>query len=50
LQAFVYAIVEYIYDLTDRYEEFKARLEKRSKRPSSKQEFIELFPLSTSKI
>ena len=26
LQAFVYAIIEYIYDLTDRYEEFKARL------------------------
>lgn len=28
LQAFVYAIVEYIYDLTDRYEEFKSRLAK----------------------
>jgi hypothetical protein len=26
LQTFVYAIVEYIYDLTDRYEEFKARI------------------------
>lgn len=25
LQSFVYAIFEYIYDLTDRYEEFKAR-------------------------
>ena len=25
LQSFVYAIIEYIYDLTDRYEEFKAR-------------------------
>ena len=25
LQAFVYAIAEYIYDLADRYEEFKAR-------------------------
>ena len=32
LQAFVYAITEYIYDLTDRYEEFKARDEKRAKR------------------
>lgn len=32
LQTFVYAIVEYIYDLTDRYEEFKARIEHRAKR------------------
>lgn len=31
LQVFVYAIVEYIYDLTDRYDEFKARIEKREK-------------------
>ena len=30
LQAFVFAIVEYIYDLTDRYEEFKARLKKQT--------------------
>lgn len=29
LQTFVYAIVEYIYDLTDRYEAFKRRLERR---------------------
>jgi hypothetical protein len=29
LQSFVYAIFEYIYDLTDRYEEFKARTAKR---------------------
>lgn len=29
LQIFVYAIVEYIYDLTDRYDEFKARSLKR---------------------
>lgn len=29
LQAFVYAIIEYIYDLTDRYEEFKSRLSTR---------------------
>lgn len=32
LQSFVYAIVEYVYDLTDRYEEFKARVQKRAKR------------------
>jgi hypothetical protein len=32
LQAFVYAIVEYIYDLTDRYEEFKERIARREKR------------------
>jgi hypothetical protein len=32
LQAFVYAIVEYIYDLTDRYNEFKSRVERRAKR------------------
>jgi hypothetical protein len=31
LQTFVYAIVEYIYDLTDRYNEFKARVEKRNR-------------------
>ena len=35
LQAFVYAITEYIYDLTDRYEEFKARAERRAKRKKS---------------
>jgi hypothetical protein len=38
LQAFAYAIIEYIYDLADRYEEFKARQEKRVKKradPSS---------------
>jgi hypothetical protein len=29
LQTFVYAIIEYIYDLTDRYDEFKGRQEKR---------------------
>lgn len=32
LQTFVYAIVEYIYDLTDRYNEFKARSDKRANR------------------
>jgi midasin (ATPase involved in ribosome maturation) len=31
LQVFVYAIIEYIYDLADRYEEFKERQQKRSK-------------------
>jgi len=31
LQIFVYAIVEYIYDLTDRYDEFKQRVAKREK-------------------
>ncbi len=32
LQTFVYAIIEYIYDLTDRYNEFKARIDGRKKR------------------
>jgi hypothetical protein len=32
LQSFVYAIIEYIYDLTDRYNEFKERVAKRKKR------------------
>lgn len=32
LQTFVYAIIEYTYDLTDRYNEFKSRSEKRAKR------------------
>lgn len=31
LQAFVYAIIEYIYDLADRYDEFKERQERRAK-------------------
>ncbi|WP_345793739.1 DUF4145 domain-containing protein [Thauera sp. JM12B12] len=35
LQTFVNAIVEYIYDLSDRYEEFKARAGARSKRKKS---------------
>jgi hypothetical protein len=35
LQTFVNAIVEYIYDLADRYEEFKARVENRAKRKNS---------------
>jgi hypothetical protein len=32
LQTFVHAIVEYIYDLTDRYEQFKNRLEREKKK------------------
>lgn len=32
LQTFVYAIIEYIYDLTDRYEEFKERVADREKK------------------
>lgn len=32
LQTFVYAIVEYVYDLTDRYNEFKRRLGSRQRR------------------
>lgn len=35
LQTFVYAIVEYIYDLADRYNDFKKRAEQRSKRKNS---------------
>jgi Domain of unknown function (DUF4145) len=32
LQTFVYAIVEYVYDLSDRYNEFKERAEARAKK------------------
>ena len=35
LQTFVNAIVEYVYDLADRYDEFKSRAEKREKRKKS---------------
>ena len=35
LQTFSYAIVEYVYDLTDRYEEFKERLDSQKKRKKS---------------
>jgi hypothetical protein len=31
LQVFVYAITEYVYDLAERYEEFKERQERRAK-------------------
>lgn len=32
LQSFVCAIIEYVYDLTDRYTEFKERMEKKAKK------------------
>jgi len=32
LQTFVFAIVEYVYDLADRYQQFKARLERTRKK------------------
>lgn len=35
LQIFVNAIVEYVYDLADRYEEFKGRVDARAKRKKS---------------
>ncbi|WP_081019769.1 DUF4145 domain-containing protein [Ralstonia solanacearum] len=35
LQTFVNAIIEYVYDLTDRYDEFKTRAENRAKRKKS---------------
>jgi hypothetical protein len=35
LQVFVHAIIEYIYDLAERYEEFKSRIDRRSKRKKS---------------
>jgi hypothetical protein len=35
LQTFVNAIVEYVYDLADRYEEFKERTQTRAKRKKS---------------
>jgi len=36
LQTFVYAIVEYVYDLADRYNEFKERVAAREKRKKKK--------------
>jgi hypothetical protein len=45
LQAFVYAITEYIYDLTDRYEQFKKRLEKPVKRTPPPGFFPTLQPM-----
>jgi regulator of sigma D len=44
LQAFVQAIVEYVYDLADRYAEFKARVarqEKRKRPPEAQEEMDE---------
>jgi hypothetical protein len=38
LHVFVYAIVEYVYDLTDRYNEFKERTEARAKRAAKAKE------------
>jgi hypothetical protein len=35
LQTFVNAIVDYVYDLADRYEEFKSRVDARAKRKKS---------------
>jgi hypothetical protein len=35
LQTFVYAIVEYVYDLADRYKEFERRMRARSQRKKS---------------
>jgi hypothetical protein len=43
LQAFVYAITEYVYDLTDRYNEFKEREEEKKKpRRSAKEMFADI--------
>jgi len=40
LQAFVYAIIEYVYDLADRYEEFKERQAERKRPRKSVQEMF----------
>ncbi|APG06962.1 hypothetical protein BKD09_01350 [Bradyrhizobium japonicum] len=45
LQVFVNAITEYVYDLTDRYKEFKEREEEKKKpRPSAAEMFGGIFP------
>jgi hypothetical protein len=45
LQAFVYAITEYVYDLTDRYNEFKEREEEKKKpRRSAAEMFGDVIP------
>jgi hypothetical protein len=48
LQAFVYAITEYVYDLTDRYSEFKEREEEKKKPRKSVAEMFGglMFPKS----
>lgn len=44
LQAFVYAIIDYIYDLADRYEEFKARQARlKTKRTASTSSVDDVF-------
>jgi hypothetical protein len=49
LQAFVYAITEYVYDLTDRYNEFKERTEYKKSRPSAAKMFASVVvPKSSS--
>lgn len=47
LQAFANAITEYVYDLTDRYEEFKEReAEKKKPRPSASEMFASVVPIT----
>jgi hypothetical protein len=48
LQAFVYAITEYVYDLTDRYAEFKERAEFKRNRPSAAEMFASVVVPKTS--
>lgn len=43
LQAFVFAITEYVYDLTDRYNDFKSRAEYKKTRPSSAEMFASII-------
>lgn len=40
LQTFVYAIIEYIYDLTDRYNEFKERIARKAKKKKTKKKAL----------
>jgi hypothetical protein len=44
LQVFVNAITEYVYDLTDRYKEFKDREEKKKPRKSATEMFGAILP------
>ncbi len=46
LQAFVYAIIEYVYDLADRYEEFK---ERQAERKKPRRSAAEMFASVTKK-
>jgi hypothetical protein len=43
LQAFVFAITEYVYDLTDRYNDFKSRAEYKKTRQSSAEMFASII-------